>query len=353
MSKILIVHDYLDSYGGAERVLEAIIDCFPDAELFTSRIVSKAIPENTKLHTHLNEFKTTILRLFPSFLPTIILRYLTYLILPFYINQNKYDLIIINTSGPSTWNFFRSDRFVVYYHKVPGMFYFAFQNFLNRLLISILFNINKIFINKVDQFITNSHFNENILIDRLKIEPSKIKVLYPYVTVAEYVKPSTNKDDYFIYIGRLESYKGIEKIIRVCIGTDSKLKVIGRGSLTNKLPIHPNIDYLGYVTEDEKYDLLSKAKALISLAGDRDEFGIVYAESLMCGTPVICLDTGAVHEILNDTNAIFISNNFTDLTNAIYKIKLKDMKISQKDIDNANNKFNINNFTKGLFDIIN
>lgn len=344
--KILILHDYLTSYGGAERVLEEILELFPDATIYTSKYNPEIFPTNSVIRKRIVHEFILFKFLTNSKSFRTILSYFSYFAFLF-VNTSKFDLVISNTSGPATWVLSAGNR-IAYYHKIPSFDFYSKKNPIQF----IFSKVNHHFISRLKLIITNSNFNKSNFERIFGIAEKNIQVVYPFISIKslDLINKYSNvsKLDYFIYIGRLESYKRIQEIISACIKLNVNLKVIGEGTLSGRLPISDKIEYLGFVDDDTKFKLLSGAKGLISLGGDREEFGIIYLESILCKTPFVGMNSGGAVELSISSNSILIKD-LTELDNAI--VDLKNKSVSMEDVLEYKNKFSKVNFDKDILSI--
>lgn len=97
------------------------------------------------------------------------------------------------------------------------------------------------------------------------------------------------KEDWCLYLGRIDPVKGIDVAINTCQRTGMKLKMAGQGKIDN-IPSH--VEMLGYLDFESKIDYLKRAKALICPSRFNEPFGYIAIEAAMCGTPVISSDWG-------------------------------------------------------------
>jgi len=155
---------------------------------------------------------------------------------------------------------------------------------------------------RVDYYLSISPVVQRRLWKYLKRES---KVIYPPIEFKKY--KFKESDDFYLFIGRLEDLKRPEEAILGCIKANRRIVVIGTGSLEKylreKYSKHPLVEIKGFVSEEEKIDLLSRCKAVIypCLAED---FGIVPIEAFASGKPVIADNTGFPPYVVNEDRGI-------------------------------------------------
>ncbi|QQR93375.1 glycosyltransferase [bacterium] len=329
--KILILHDYLTVFGGAEQVLLSLLEVFPSAQIYTSTLWKDALPQNFVDILNNHSYKESFLKFLPK-RKSLIPFYRKIAFLSFlFLDLDDFDIIIANTSGPATWCIRHKSKakLIAYYHKIPSFSFFPTKNILKLLL----HKLDSFFIKRFDVVITNSKFNQS---NFRKVFDINAQVVYPVVQLEQNAIP-TKKEDFFLFVGRLEKYKGITEIVQSCIDKGKKLIVVGKGSLMPKndsttsskktLPIHELIEYRGFVSEKEKFELFRKAKAFITAGGDREEFGITALESIFCLTPVIAHKRGGVVELVREFDGksgnafLFDQMTVQDISNTIEKFE--------------------------------
>ncbi len=185
-----------------------------------------------------------------------------------------------------------------YYHKkrgVPilGTYHTDFVNMDETIkfpfvksLLNLGFMYNMYLYRKFDDVISPSEPVARML----KEYQLNSKVIHVGIDLSKF-KYSEEKEDYFLFLGRLTYDKGITHFLEAATKLpNEKFKVAGLGPMANVVKKYQskysNIEYLGYVTEEEKIELLKKAKLLI-LPSRAETFGIVYVEAMASGTPVI------------------------------------------------------------------
>ena len=150
---------------------------------------------------------------------------------------------------------------------------------------------------------------------------------------------SEEKDDYFLYLGRIAECKGVSVAVDATKYAGVKLKLAGQGSLLDlgysEIPSH--CEELGYANIEDRKKLMSKAKALIIASTYLEPFGGVQVESLLSGTPVIAPYYGAFAEILENNKTGFLCHTLREYVNAV---KSAD-KINPRDCREAGMKYSL------------
>ena len=161
-------------------------------------------------------------------------------------------------------------------------------------------------------------------------------VIYPPVGVKEISKESKKyeKENWFLYLGRVETYKGVELAIRAACEAKVPLKIGGIGDdldrmkeLVKKLNAKGLVKFLGYYSDEERPVLLAKAKALIYPV-QAEDFGIIPVEANAAGTAVIAHKEGGVLETISDSNPktgiFFDKYDYKELAKILKKFNEKE-----------------------------
>jgi glycosyltransferase involved in cell wall biosynthesis len=133
------------------------------------------------------------------------------------------------------------------------------------------------------------------------------------------------KDDYYLYLGRVVEEKGVHLAIQATEKLEKKLIIAGPAQDLNHLgykSVPRNVELVGYVNAEQRNQLLKKAKALLGLTYYVEPFGNMVIEANLCGTPVITTDWGAFPEIVIEGVTGFRIRDFQSLLNAMNKVEL-------------------------------
>lgn len=310
MRRIAVVHDWLTTYAGSERVLEQILKIYPEADLFS---VCDFIPESERSFLH-GRLPTTT---FIQHLPWARKRYRNYLpLMPIAVEQldlSSYDLVISSSHAVAKGVLTGPDQLHISYIHSPIRYAWDLQHqylresgldkgfkgwFAKWLLHRIrLWDFRTA--NGVDHFIANSQF----IARRIeKVYRRDATVIYPPVEVDRFHGRS-KKEDFFLTASRLVPYKRIDVIIKAFAGMPGKrLVVIGDGPERKKLEKivsgYANIEMLGYQSSDCLADYMSRCRAFVFAA--EEDFGIVPVEAQACGTPVLAYGRGGAMETVQN-----------------------------------------------------
>lgn len=211
-----------------------------------------------------------------------------------------------------------------------------------------------------DKIIAVSQSTKQALHDLLKIDFNKIIVL-PNITNF-YIQHKKYED--FLFIGDMRKTKNLEFLIKgffeyirkfngfekLIIAGAKKFEYENLIKLVQELKMQNQVFFTGYITDDQKVEYFSKAKAFVFLS-DNEGFGIPLLEACVNSVPVLCSDIPVFHEILNDSFAIFVNNkDSVEIAEGFERIK--DKRINPLDVQNLKNKYSNNFFNKQLNNFI-
>ncbi len=378
--KVAIVHDYIKEYGGAERVLEALHEVFPDAPVYTSVYLPKylgphrerfkswkiktswadVIPFNSKL---ISPIRIVAPELFKS------------------LDLSTYDVVIVSATGAYSPNTIQTKSekkgkmqkavHICYMHTPPRYLYGyetardwqknAVSKFIGMWTIHFLRMIDFKSSQNVDFFIANSQETKRRI---EKFYRKNAVVIYPPVDMGSRglgvggdknyaLQPKT----YYLAGGRIARAKHTDLIIDAFIKNGLPLKVFGKGfagfeeeiknKIINSKSQKQNIEFLGEVSDEEKNRLMAGAKGFIFASKDED-FGIVPVEAMMAGTPVIAHNSGGPKEtVIEGKTGIFFDEFNVENLNAAIK-KFEKTKFDSEEIAKYAQKFSRERFEKEI-----
>lgn len=331
--KVAIVHDWAFKIRGAEKCLETFCEIFPSAEIFLLFGDKKAISEDSKI---IGRHKITFSWL--NNLPFISKFYkYTYFLWPMVVENydlRDYDLVISSSACVSKGVITQVGTPHICYMHSPMRYawdqsldYFNPKDFgpVKRLIISFLLHFIRMWdvtsTSRIDYLVPNSTFVKKRILKYYRKE-SLPPILPPVYT--EMAKYDQKKEDYFLSIAPFEPNKNGRLAVEAAIKSGFNLKILGSGGNKKELESiaegYKNVEFLGWVTEDEKWDYLSKAKGLL-FCGVED-LGIVPLEAIASGTPVVAYKKGGVLDtVIDGVNGIFFTEQTVEaLSSAIDKL---------------------------------
>lgn len=295
--KIALVHDYLTQRGGAERVFELLCQQYPGADIFTSLYD----PERT-IELGDRPVQTTFLQEVPG--ATKYFR----LMAPFYfpafraLDLQDYDLIISSSTSFAKSVRKRSDAIhVCFCHNVTRFLwdtktylreYSTYQRFypLLETVFQYLRKVDQKYAQEPDLYIANS----SIVAQRIQqvYRKQAIVINYP-IDLGNFIF-SPEKEGYYFVSSRMLGYKRIDIIVEAFNWLGWPLMIAGDGPERETLMSRAldNIKFLGYVSDEERKYLMSRAKGVIVAA--LEDYGLVPIEANASGTPVIAYGAGGV-----------------------------------------------------------
>lgn len=303
--KVAIVHYWMVSMRGGERVTESLCRMFPDADVFTNYAIRENLSSDITRHKIIETF---IARL--PFVRKLYSRYLP--LMPLALEQldlTSYDLIISSEAGPSKGVIPGPNAVHLTYCHSPMRYvwdqYHVYRNrsgIMTRAVMPLFCHYLRQWdistTTRVDAFLANSgHVARRIR--RYYNRPAE--VVYPPVAVEEFRPvPPSERGDFYLWCGELVRYKRGDLAIDAFNASGRKLVVIGRGEDFERLRkiAKPNIIFLGSAKFDVLKHHLSRCQALI-FPGEED-FGIVPVEAQASGRPVIAYAKGGALETVID-----------------------------------------------------
>jgi glycosyltransferase involved in cell wall biosynthesis len=328
--RVALAHDYLNQYGGAERVVEVLHDLYPEAPVYTSIFDPDSMPPDYRSW----DIRTSFLQ----YAPAIHRNHQPYL--PFYPMAFKFlnvdpghDVLL---SSSSAWGKgVRVDPAVLHicYCHSPMRFAWDFDHYAERErmdglsrkavqpILRRLRNWDRATSRRVHHFIANS----KVVQDRIaNFWGRESTVIHPPVDTESFEPaPPEEVEDYYVLISRLVPYKRFDIAIEAANRLAIPLKIIGDGRARAELEAMagPTVEFLGRVDDAERNRVLARCRAAIFPA--EDDFGIGQVEVQASGRPVIAFDRGGSRETVIDgeTGVLFSPQTSEALADAIQRFE--------------------------------
>jgi glycosyltransferase involved in cell wall biosynthesis len=321
--KTALVHDWLNQMGGAEDVLETMVELYPQAPIHTSLYWEDGMPAYMR--------RWDIYTSFIDRLPLAKKRQQLYF--PFYpmafeqFDFSSYDLVVSNKSGFCHGVITGPETLHICYCLTPTRYVwrydqYAEQEHLNPLLRAImppfltsLRQWDRLAADRVDHFIAIS---QTIRQRIAKIYRRESTIIYPPVDTSRFT-PSAQIEDYYLIVGRLVPYRRIDILIEAFNRLERPLLIAGSGRDRERLEAlaGPNVEFLGYVPDEELPDLM--ARCLTFMWPGEEDFGISPIQAMAAGRPVIAYAAGGALEtvIPGYTGALFYEQNVNAIIEAV------------------------------------
>ncbi|MBP9817778.1 glycosyltransferase [Candidatus Shapirobacteria bacterium] len=335
--KVAIFYDWLNQWGGAERVLLNILKIYPNADLYTlvyDPQKTSWLPKKQKVFTS-----------FINYLPFSKLNPIFYT--PIYdialekFDFSGYDLVISATSveghclltPPQT-------LFVCFFHNINRHLYSTPKKyFLLQPLLKIYRHIDKIYSRRPDLVLCNSKTVSNRIQKHYQINPAIINpgINTGFFCPSKHIALSTK---YFLIVSRLVPHKKIDLAIKACLALNQKLIIVGTGRDLYRLKKisnnNPLIQFVGQVKDSTLVNYYQNCQALI--CPQLEDFGITPLEAQACGKPVIAYGRGGNLETISQKTGVFFHHQTTlSLVDALKKFNTK--KFNSQDCRHQAEKF--------------
>jgi len=352
--RVAIVHEWFVTYAGSEKVLEEMLQVFPEADIFCAL---DFLPERFRGRLKNSKITTSFIQRIPF--ARHLHRYLLAL-MPIAVEQHDlspYDLVISNSHAVAKGCLTGSSQLHICYCYTPIRYawdlqfqYLAESNLLWGLRSIIArWTLHKIRIwdartpLSVDAFIACSHYIARRI---KKIYRRESVVIYPNVDVENF-QIGQQDGDFYITASRIVPYKHIPLIINAFKQMPSrKLVVIGAGPLLKEcIAAAPsNVQVLGYQPDEVLRDHLMRARAFIFAA--EEDFGIAPVEAQACGTPVIAFGKGGATETVIDgeTGMFFYEQTSEAIVKAVDEFELCRDKFDRNRIRQNADRFSTSRF---------
>lgn len=353
--KVALVHDWLVTLGGSEKVLEALLEVYP-SKIYTliadrSNLVGSFL-ENQQIQTSFIQKLPRAKKKYRSYLPFF----------PLAVEQfdlTEYDLVVSSSHSIAKGVLTHADQLHICYCHTPMRYAWdLYQQYLReaKLKSGIKGILAKFFLHylriwdahasiRVNFYVANSCYVSRRI---EQLYNQKADVIYPPVKVEEFDLCET-KENYYLTASRFVPYKRIDIIVEAFqYLPNHHLVVIGDGPDMEKVKSKAgkNVEIVGHQDDLILKKMLQKARAFLFAAVE--DFGILPVEAQACGTPVIAYGKGGVIETVVEgkTGLLYKDQTVASLVAAVKKFEERQNEFVPLDIHNHVQPFSVARFQK-------
>ncbi|MBD2257278.1 glycosyltransferase family 4 protein [Pseudanabaena sp. FACHB-2040] len=353
--KVALVHEWLVSHAGSEKVVEQVLECFPSSDIFCLVDFLQGTDRNF-LGDH-QVYPSVIQRLplaqrhFRQYLP----------LMPLAIERfdlSDYNLVLSSHHAVAKGVLTRADQLHISYVHTPLRYgwdlqhQYLQQSGLNRGLkgwvTQVILHYLRLWdvasANRVDCFVANSRYVARRI---WKTYRRPAQVIYPPVETTRFVA-SPQRDDFYLTVSRCVPYKRLDLTVAAFNQLGLPLVVIGDGPGLNDLrsQAKPNIHFLGHQPDSAVEDHMSRCKAFVFPA--EEDFGIAIVEAQAAGAPVIAFGRGGATETVmpGKTGLLFPSQTVPSLMEWVQAFEAGQFSFSSEQIQNHAEKFSVERFRR-------
>jgi glycosyltransferase involved in cell wall biosynthesis len=336
--RVALVHEWLTIPGGSEKVVLALLDMFPQAELFTTVYDPAPWPAAITQRRVTTSFLDRIPRarsLYPKLLPLMNRAFRSFDLRAFDLVLSSNHACAKNVRKPP------GVHHVCYCHT--PMRYAWDPAFLDGedlgLAARLVFKSLAPQLRRRDRAAAQMPGGPDVIVANSTFVADRIRrywgreaqVIHPPVDIERFARISHRPQDYYLFLGRLVPYKRSDLAVSACAKLDRPLKVVGAGRALDAVrgAAGPRTQFLGQVSDEELPQLLAGARALL-FPGEED-FGMVPVEAQAAGLPVIAYGSGGVRDSVVDgvTGVLFDHQTVAGLCSAMERFD----RISLRDTD--------------------
>lgn len=357
--KVAIVHYWLVTMRGGEKVLEELCKMFPQADIYTNVYDPSRISDTIKSHnvytTKINNWPLAkkIYQKYMPFMPKALME----------LDLTNYDLIISSESGPAKGICPAPNAFHICYCHTPMRYlwdmyhdYFRKSNpvvkFFMKKMIPGLRQWDVISSNLVDHFIANSSF----VAKRInRYYNRQADIVFPPCNIEKYINNQRNPQDFYLFFGQLVGYKRADLAIEACIKANKKIVVIGDGKSKEAKKYEKSglVTFTGRISDEQVAQYLSQAKAL--LFPGIEDFGIIPVEANSAGCPVLAYRKGGAIDSIkeNETGLFFDEQTVESLVDCINQFEKQENNFTNRENYKKHvQQFSNENFVKKIQKIV-
>jgi glycosyltransferase involved in cell wall biosynthesis len=362
--RVALVHYWFVSRRGGERVVEALCELFPQADLFA--LVADRNVLSPELQKH--KLTTSFLQNLPGS------RKWHRHMLPLYplaveqFDLREYDLVISTESGPAKGVLTAPETCHICYCLTPMRYIWNFYHdykdgsglgALTKPVFALTAHYARLWdvasAARVDHFAAISH---PVAARVRKFYRRDAEVIYPPVDVSQ-AEVSANPEDYYLVVGQLVNYKRVDLAIQACNRLGRTLRIVGAGEEFGRLRrmAGGTVTFLGSLSDAEVQQQYGRCRALL-FPGEED-FGIVPVEAQACGRPVIAFGKGGARDTViaadldlsppqQSTGMFFAEQTVDSLVEAILRFEAHEHNFSPRFIRSHAEQFDKQHFLRRM-----
>ena len=348
--KLALVHDDFIQWGGAERLVSALHEVFPDAPIFTSfydeTVIRQSPLRNADLRVSFMQklpLKKKIYRWYAPLFPVAFELF----------DLTEFDVVVSSSTRFAHGVLTKPGTIHIAYCNTPARMFWESPTYFEKKPISFVSSAiltylrawDQVASQRADYWIANSAF---VATKIRKVYKKDADIIYPCVDTDKFLKKDfvPKEKEYFLVVSRLLSYKRIDLAIRACEMEGKNLVIIGDGPDRSRLEklAGPHTRVLGWLTDDEVVGYYQNCLALIFPGVEY--FGITPLEALAAGKPVIAARNGGCLESLIEgvTGVFFTPGNMEDLVARIHEFQ--EDRYQKNELLSRAQKFSVGQFQK-------
>jgi len=357
--KVAIVHEWLSTFGGSERLLVETLHLFPNADVFTLTHFPQNFEntplENLKVKTTFLQSIPHIEKLYRKLLPLMPLAIES-------LDVRDYDLVISLSHAVAHGVKTHKHQTHISYISTPMRYawhmreeYLNLHRLTNPIVraaangtLSLLRHWDASASVRSDALIANSAWTASHIGEAWGRES---QIIYPAVDVKRF-SPAKQREKFYLLVSRLVPYKMSTEIIKAFNKLELPLIIVGDGPDLPHIQriAKENIHIIGYQPDSVVTDLMNKAKAFVYMA--KEDFGIAMAEAQAAGCPVIAYGKGGAVEIVQDGKTGLLFSDQTSESMIATVRQFENMKLSSEAAVKNADRFSAERFRQELLEHI-
>jgi glycosyltransferase involved in cell wall biosynthesis len=353
--KTAVIHEWLVTYAGSERVVEQILALYPDADLFS---LVEFLPDELKYFIQHKSVQTSFIQKLPFANP----KFRQYLpLMPMAIEQfdlSAYDLVLSSNHAVAKGIITHPDQLHICYVHTPIRYAWDLQQdylkgaklnrgvrlFFVQLVLHYLRLWDFASASRVDHFVANSQFVARRI---WKTYRRPAQVIYPPVAIDRF-QPQVQREDFYFILSRFVPYKRVDLVVEAFTRLGLPLVVIGDGASWKQVKAlaGKNVRLLGHQPDAIVVDYMQRCKAFVFAAAE--DFGIAPVEAQAAGAPVIAFGKGGVTEtvIPDKTGVFFLEQTVESLMAAVLRFESQASSFDTDVIRQNAERFSSENFRR-------